>query len=153
VNGGLRLPRIWTVVGAIGAFVTRRGWLLITRMPPTPVEVLIAGVALIWAGVLLLPGATFTTATSYRALALLLPEPGWAVATLCLGSGQAWAVLADAWRGRRRGAALGWAWWAFAGGAFILANPATISGWIYIWLAAWELWAYVRLGGLRAPHG
>ncbi len=140
----------WRVLGRHLAHAGRRVGVLLTHGSPVAYEVYAAGAAVIWGAILLTPPAdTFASAISYSVLAHLAPEAVWGLALAGLGTAQAWALLADAARGRRVGALAGWGWRGFVGATLILANPATIAGWIYLWMAAGEWWTAVRLGGSR----
>ena len=144
--------RVWLHqhVGRHLAHAGLRLGVVLTHGAPLAYEVYAAGAALIWGLVLVWPPAdTFASASSYRLLATLAPEPVWGGVLLGLGAGQGAAILADTAIGRRAGALLGWCWWAFVGVTLILSNPATIAGWIYLWMAAGEWWTAIRLGGSR----
>lgn len=105
-----------------------------------------AAVGILWGALTLNPYAdTFGSAPSFRTLALLAPE--WVIGLIVLVGGiQAMAALFHGnllWR--QIATLLGCSTWIFFGGMFMVANPAGLALALYLPLAAFAAWAYLRL--------
>lgn len=74
------------------------------------------------------------------------PEWLWGVALVAIGVGH-WLALRDGYiRWRRAAAMLGFLVWFCLGVTALLVNSSSLGGAIYLSLAVWQGWAYLRLG-------
>lgn len=116
---------------------------------PSWFEMASATLLLVWAAVLLSPYDTFEADRTYWTLEAFMSEWTWGLIAAAAAIAGLVGLLIS-WTGLRAMSML-WAvfFWGSVGGCFVVSNPLSTIGWVYLALAALSGLAYVTIRGER----
>jgi hypothetical protein len=111
------------------------------------VEVATTSLALWWGLILILPFDTFSSSSSYKAMAGIASEPCWGLFMLAIGTAQLFGMILNNYFIKRYSLLLATGIWVFISAMFGLSTFFSTASGTYFIIACLTGWLYMKVGG------